>query len=105
MSTLIYITYFIHLLWLWCSLTYVAYVFIRNNEGGNKNIYLKGYRLGLVFFTIGSWFYFILAEGVMFYNIYGNYDYTAKLIRELFNLASTIMCSLLLLGVGLPKQK
>lgn len=106
MITLIYITYFIHLLWLWGSCTYVIVEHLKNNQGGAKNPVLYGWRLVASFFVISIWFYYILSEANIFHHLdEWAYNHLEKLIKEIFNLLSTIVCSVLLLGIGLKDKK
>lgn len=103
MKYLIYIIYFIHLTWLWSAATYVIIEWLKNNQGGEQNPILVGWRLYASFIVIVIWFYFVLSESFIFHNN-ELFDYTGKFIKEIFNLASTIVCSVLLLGIGLKKK-
>lgn len=103
MSTLIYIIYAIHLTWLWGCTTYIIIEWLKNGQGTEKNPILVGWRLWASFFVVGGWFYFVLSEANIYHHDY-YINYTLKLIKEIFNLASTIVCSVLLLGIGLKKK-
>jgi hypothetical protein len=90
---------------LWGSVTYIITEWIKNGQGDGKNIVLQGWRLYASFFVVSGWFYFILSEAEIFHSLTPfTYDYSVKLVKEIFNLASTIICSILLLGIGIKKK-
>jgi len=95
-----------HLTWLWGSTTYIITEWLKNHQGTEKNPILVGWRLYASFFVVSGWFYFVLSEASIYHdNVPMMYDFTTKLFKEIFNLVSTIICSVLLLGIGLPKTK
>ena len=95
-----------HLTWLWGSVTYIITEFLKNGQGAEKNPILQGWRIYASFFVVSGWFYFVLSEASIYHdNVPMMYDFTIKFIKEIFNLASTIICSVLLLGIGLNKIK